>query len=241
MNFLQAVNRVLREEAILKGDDDDLTSFTQTQHAATSTLAQIAIQSELATLVSEGYIPFEEKTAVVTMITATRTYSLASDFQTFIELFMEKVDSAGDAVGTRIHLYPGNESQLRKEFYLYRENQGTPIYFYTPGGTTKTVGFTPVPNSDANDDRYRYYYEADVNVSVTTDTVPFTSTTEAQVFVRMAARHFKYLRSTPQVREGLFPNGIDSDPVIIQARATLMGLLNPISAARHYGKRYVRH
>ena len=238
MTFLEAVNRVLRQEAILMGDDDDLTSFTNTQHAATSTLAQIAIQSELATLVSDGYIPFEEKTATVTLVTSTRTYSLASDFQTFQENFMERVDSGGVAVGERIFLYPGNESQLRKEFYLYRSNEDTPIHFYTTGGTAKTVGFSPVPNSDVNGYLYRYYYEGDVNVSLTTDTVPFVSTTEAQVFVRMAARHFKYLRSTPQIREGLFPQGIDSDPVILQSRATLMGLLNPISPARHYGKRY---
>jgi len=240
MTFLEAVNRVLRQEAILMGDDDDLTSFTQTQHAATSTLAQIAVQSELSTLVSDGYIPFEEKTATITLVTSTRTYSLAADFQVFIEKFMDKVDGSGVTQGTRITLYPGNEPALRKDFQLYRETEGNPIYFYTTGGTAKTIGFSPVPSSDVNGDLYRYYYEADVNVSVTTDTVPFVTETEAQVFVRMCARHFKYLRSTPQIREGLFPQGIDNDPVITQSRATLMGLLNPIKPSDHYGKRYSR-
>jgi hypothetical protein len=239
MTFLEAVNRVLRQEAILMGDDDDLTSFSDTQHAATSTLAQIAVQSQLADLVSDGYLPYEDKTGTLTCTTA-RVYNLASDFQTFIENFFEELDDSSEASGTRIMLYPGKEHQLRAEFPYYRENTGTPIYFYPTGGTSKSIGLFPVPNSDYSGKVLRYYYEADVNVSVETDTVPFTTTTEAQVFVRMCARHFKYLRSTPDVREGLFPQGIASDPVISQARATLMGLLNPLPPARHYGKRYSR-
>lgn len=239
MTFLEAVNRVLRIENILMGDDDDLTSFTETQHAATGTMAQIAIQSELATLVSDGYIPFEEKAAELTLVASTRTYTVASDFQTFIENFFEKLSGAsGTAEGHRILLYPGNEPQLRKDQHSYRDNEGTPIHFYTTGGTAKTVGLWPIPGSDADGDVYRYYYEADVNVSLTTDTIPMVTTTEAQVFVRMCARHFKYLHATPMVREGLFPNGIASDPVIVQARATLMGLLNPIQTRKRYGKMY---
>lgn len=239
MTFLEAVNRVLRMESILMGDDDDLTSFTETQHAATSSLAQIAIQSELATLVSDGYLPFEEKTAEVTLVTSTRTYTLASDFQTFIENFFEKLESsAGPAEGYRIYLYPGNEPRLRKDLNRYRDDEGNPIHFYTTGGTAKTIGMWPVPNSDVNGNIYRYYYEADVNVAVIGDTIPVATTTEAQVFVRMCARHFKYLHASPPVREGLFPNGVDSDPVIVQARATLMGLLNPIRPNRRYGKTY---
>jgi hypothetical protein len=239
MTFLEAVNRVLRQEAILMGDDDDLTSFSDTQHAATSTLAQIAIQSQIADLVSDGYLPYEEKTGVVTATTA-RTYDLASDFQTFIELFFDELDDADEAIGTRITKYPGGEKQLRAEFPYYRENTGTPTHFYSTGGTTKSIGLWPVPDSTYSGTELRYYYEADVNVSVETDTVPLTTTTEAQVFVRMCARHFKYLRLTPEVREGLFPQGISNDPVILQARSTLLGLINPEPPSRHYGKRYSR-
>ncbi len=50
MTFLEAVNRVLRMEGIILGDDDDLTSFSDTQHAATQSMARIAIQSQLADL-----------------------------------------------------------------------------------------------------------------------------------------------------------------------------------------------
>lgn len=236
MNFLEAVNRVLRSEGILMGDDDDLTSFTETQHAANSSLAQIAIQSELSNLVSDGYLQYEEKSTSLTLAVGTRTYSLASDFQHFLETFLDREDGSGNAEGNRILLYPGGEGQLRKDFNRYREETGNPIYFYPAGGTTKNIGLYPVPNSDVAGDVYRYYYEADVNVSVTTDVLPFHSTTEAQVFIRMCARRFKYLHATPAVRESLFPQGIEGDGSSNSARATLMGLLNPLPPKRKYGK-----
>ncbi len=237
MTFLEAVNRILREEGIIQGDDEEATSFTQTQHGASLALAQIAVQSELSSLVSDAFIPYEEKVDTITSAADTRTYTLASDFQQFQELFMEELDSGSQATGTRITHYLGGEEQLRRNVPRYREDTGRPINFYIPGGATKSVGLWPVPDSAIT---YRYYYESDVNVSTETDTVPFTTTTEAQVFVRMAARHFKYLKASVQVREQLFPAGIDLDPVILQSRATLMGLLNPMPNTRTYGKRYGR-
>ena len=101
MNFLEAVNRVLRLEAVLQGDDDDLTSFTQTQHAATSSLAQLAIQSQLADLVSDGFIDYEDAEGTFTSTNLTRTYSLASDFQRMQELFIEELDSSSEASPSR--------------------------------------------------------------------------------------------------------------------------------------------
>lgn len=151
---------------------------------------------------------------------------------------MDQEDGLGNVEGNRLYRYPGGESQLRKQFSGYKEDSGTPIYFYELGGTTKAVGLYPVP--DAAGDVYRYYYEKDVNVSVATDVIPVTTETEAQTFIRMCARHFKYLRSSPQVREGLFPQGVAGDSVINQARSTLMGLLRMTPARKSYGKRYNR-
>ena len=48
MDFVGAVNRLLRLNAIITGDDDNITTFSDTQHAAAISLAQIAIQDELA-------------------------------------------------------------------------------------------------------------------------------------------------------------------------------------------------
>ena len=219
------------------GDDDDQTSFSQTQHAAAMSLAKIAIQSELADLVSGEIIPYEQTDDTITTVSGTRTYALNSSFLTLQELFMEELDSSSEASGTRITHYRGGEKQLRADFPRYRENQGRPIYFYFIGGSSKTVGLAPVPNEALT---YRYYYQGDVNVSLASDIIPMVTETEAQTFIRMCARHFKYLKASAAVREQLFPNGIEQDPVILQARSTLMGLMNPLPDKKHYGKRYAR-
>jgi hypothetical protein len=236
MTFLEAVNRVLRMEGIILGDDDDLTSFSDTQHAATQSMARIAIQSQLADLVSDGYIPYENSTGTFTTVSGTRTYALAADFQRFQENFIDKLDSS-NTPELRVIAYPGGESQLRKDFDEYQENPGQPVWFYALPGTTKQIGLYPIPD-DASVGTYRYYYEADVSVESEADVLPFVTRTEAETFCRMAARHFKYMKSSPEVREGLFPQGIESDPVITASRATLVGLLNPMPEKRSYGKRY---
>lgn len=236
MTFLEAVNRVLRMEGIILGDDDDLASFSDTQHAATQSMARIAIQSQLADLVSDGYIPFENSTGTLSTTAGTRVYTLASDFQRFQENFIVKLDDT-NTPDLRILAYPGGESQLRKDFEEYQEDTGQPIWFYPVFGSSKQIGFYPIP--DANSEAtYRYYYEADVAVSTESDSLPFVTRTEAETFCRMAARHFKYMKSSPEVREGLFPRGVEADPVITSARATLVGLLNPMPEKRSYGKRY---
>lgn len=235
MTFLEAMNRVLRFEGIIMGDDDDLTSFTASQHAATGSMARLAIQSQLADLIADQTIPFEDSDDTITTVAATRTYSLASGFIRMQELFLEKIENS--EVTSKIPAYPGGETQLRLDDGGYREASGSPIYFYPIGGSTKKVGLYPVPDAVYT---YRYYYESDVSVSVTSDNLPFASEVECQTFVRMAARHFKYLKATPQVREGLFPNGIESDSVILQARSTLSELMYPLPQKRRYGKRYGR-
>jgi len=206
MTFLEAVNRVLRMEGIILGDDDDLTSFSDTQHAATQSMARIAIQSQLADLVSDGYIPYENSTGTITTVAGTRTYALASDFQRFQENFIDKLGS-DNTPELRIIAYPGGESQLRKDFHEYQEDSGQPVWFYASHGSTKQIGFHPVPDTDSAG-TYRYYYEADVSVSTETDVLPLVTRTEAETFCRMAARHFKYMKSSPEVREGLFPQGV---------------------------------
>lgn len=233
MTYLEAINRVLRAEGVIRGDDDDTTSLTTTQHAATSSLAQIAIQSQLADLVANDCISYEDATATVTTTNLTRSYALETDFQRMQELFIEQLDS-GSPSGTRILHYRGGEAQLRKDYPHYREETGTPIWFYLPKGTTKQIAFAPVPSDTVS---YRYYYEADISVTEATNIIPFVSEIEAQTFVRMAARHFKYLKASREVREQLFPNGIENDPVINHSRSTLMNLLQGVPPRRHYGKR----
>lgn len=219
------------------GDDDDQTSFSQTQHAASVSLAKIAIQAQLSDLVSEAIVPYERADTTFTTVNATRTYTLISGFQTLQEIFMEEIDEDGEVNGTRIIHYPGGESQIRADFPRYQEDVGKPIWFYFIGGNSKTIGLSPVPDGAYT---WRYYYESDVSVSTESDVLPFVNTTEAETFVRMCARHFKYLKASAPVREQLFPAGVEQDPIIIGAKSTLMGLLYPLPRKERYGKHYAR-
>lgn len=236
-NFVSVVSDVMVSEGIISGDDDEVTSFSSTQHVASIRLAQKAVQQELAGLVADTLIPYEKTDAVLTV--TARTAVLASDFvrlQDEIPWLIE-TDVAGDATGSWITEYPDGEERLRKVDIKYRENGGKPFHWYWVGGTSKTLGFYPVPTS--NTFYYRYYYEKDVSVSNESDTVPFVTDTEVNTFIEAAARRFKFLYATPTLREQLFPNGLAKDPVILQSRNTLTQLLRYEQPRTRYGRRFI--
>jgi len=234
--YLEAVNALLVAEGILAGDDDEVASFSATQHAASIRLAKRAIVQELAHLVGLNTLPYEKTSAILTV--SARTANLASDFSRMQDpqpLLLE-TNVGGTSQSTAITEYPGGEEALRHRDYDYYESTGKPIHFYWIGGTTKALGFYPVPSGATY--YYRYYYEKDVTVSVEADTIPFVSTVESEVFNEIAARRFKYLRSSPTIREGLFPRGLAKDDVINETRAALVQLMRYKPAAETYGRRF---
>lgn len=234
--YLSVVNSMLVAEGILAGDDDEISSFGSTQHVASIRLAKRAVVQELAHLVSRQLLPYEKTDAILTV--SGRTATLASDFIRMQDEnpFLLETDVSGTSQGTYIWEFPGGESQLRRNDLNYRENTGKPYSFYWAGGETKDLGFYLVP--DGATYYYRYYYEKDVSVSVESDTVPFVSTVEAEAFTEIAARRFKYLRSSPTVREGLFPGGLARDAVIQEARSTLTQLMRYKPSPTTYGRRF---
>ena len=83
MNLLEAVTRILRQNAILRGDTDAPASFSDTNHNASMQLAIMAIQDEVAYLVADKLIPYEKTSDTITLSPSTRTYSLDSTFVNF--------------------------------------------------------------------------------------------------------------------------------------------------------------
>lgn len=233
--FVSVVNSVLSIDGILFGDDDAVTSFSNTQHVASIRLAKQAVQQELSALVSDQLIPYEKTSAVLTV--SARTANLSSDFIRMQDEYPWLVETnvSDTSQGTYIDEYPGGEEALRKNDLNYRENTGKPTYWYWVGGENKTLGFYTVPSSTYY---YRYYYEKDVAVTAESDTVPFVTTTEVNTFVELAARRFKYLRSSPTLREQLFPQGLSRDPVIQESRGTLVQLMRYKPTRTTYGRRF---
>ena len=79
MVFLDAINRVMRLNGIIRGDTDLITTFSDTAHNASLNIAIVAIQDELGDLVADKLIPYEKGSSTITLVSGTRTYTLASD------------------------------------------------------------------------------------------------------------------------------------------------------------------
>src|SRR5581483_3650172 len=118
MNFLGAVNRIMQLNGLVRGDTDLLVSFTDTNHASTSAIAQIAVQNEITELSSKGELPYQHKiNQTITLVNGTRTYALASDF---VQLWGKDPFFFDTTQNVQIFEYPGGEQQLRQEILTYR-------------------------------------------------------------------------------------------------------------------------
>lgn len=230
MTFLSAVNRMLQLNGIIRGDTDLLTAFTDTNHASTSAIAQIAVQNEITELSSKGELPYQHKTnGSIALATATRTYNLAADF---IQLWATNPFFYDSSAQYQIPPYPGGEEALRQNIYTYRTDPGYPLYFYFELGTGQQVSFYPVPDAARNGLALTYDYSASVNVSSSTDVIPFATTDQQYAFCEMAGRRFKFLF------EGKVDIPMDTDSVYREARSRLFALLKWKQPARRYGRIY---
>lgn len=228
-SFIDAVNRLLRISQIIRGDDDDITTFSDTQHAANISLAQIAIQDEIGEIVAERLIPYEKASGTVTLASGTRTYALASDFIRFYGSNPSFYDATDN---NRIYEYAGGEDILRDVDFSYKTNTGAPNWWYWSDTNSKQVGFYSVPNSTYDTRSLQYDYEKSVMVENSTDVLPFHNNEEFYAFTQAAARRFDFMRS--QQPQGL----LMQDATYNSAKARLYALLRPTAPSKFYGHGY---
>ncbi len=227
--FIDGANRLLRTAHVIKGDDDNITAFTDTQHAADISLAQIAIQDELVSLIAERLIPYEKTSATISLVTSTRTYALASDFIRFYGTRPSFYDSTDN---TRTYEYKGGEDDLRDSDFEYKTTEGSPDFWYWDNTTTKKVAFYSVPQSSYNGRSLSYDYEKSVIVSLSTDTLPFHNVEEYYSFISMATRRFQILIQEQQI------GVLEQDTTYNSAKVRLYELLNPKNPRKKYGNTY---
>lgn len=229
MDFITGLNRLLRINGVIRGDDDDITTFSDTQHSSDIQLAQIAIQDELSEIVSERLIPYEKTSSTVALVTGTRVYSLAADF---VRFYGDRPSFYDSTDNVRIYEYPGGENLLKDQIYTYASDQGAPTWWYWDATTTKKVAFFNVPNSPYNGRSLSYDYEKDVSVTNSTDTLPFHNTIEANAFIQAAARRFYFMLSNQ-------PQGLLTEDATYQnAKSRLYNLLKPTNPSKYYGHSY---
>ena len=226
--FIDGLNRLFRINNIISHDDDDITTFSDTQHAADVNRAVIAIQDELSEVVSDRDIPYEKTTATITLLTSTRIYALAADFVRFWgkASFYDATDNI------RIFEYKGGEKKLQLDDFQYKTTESSPISWYWNNTTSKSVAFYPVPTSTYNNRALTYDYEKSVLVTATTDTLPFINNEEYYAFIQMAARRFIFMLPGQDL------SLLTDDPVYSNAKARLYQFLRPTNPSQSYGYRY---
>ena len=232
--FLDVVNRVLRINTVIGADDDDLTTFDDTQHVATLQIAKIAIQSTLTELTSDRIIPYEEADGTITALDGQRVYDLPVDFIRFKgeKPFLLKLDSNSNSENIAVNEYPGGEEKLRRSILDYREQPGEPMWFYQIMSSTKQIGLYQVPNADINNVVYRFPYEKSIYVSLAADIMPFTTQQESDAFADMAARRFQFMFTSQPIE------GLERDTVYAVGKTNLMNLLRRTNPVGAYGYTY---
>lgn len=228
LTFVGGVNRLLRDNRIIRGDDDDVTTFDDTQHSSDLQIAQLAIQEELIDLASANLIPYEHTTGTITLATGTRSYALATDFIRFFGTPSFYYPTGN----TRYFEYTGGEKALMNHDYAYKTTTGSINYWYWDNTTTKKVAFYNVPDSSWNSIQLTYDYESTILVTAETDTLPFHNSEEAFTFISMASRRFFFKIS------GKDGNLLSQDAMYVDAKSRLMNLLRYSDPPQYYGKRY---
>lgn len=229
MTLLEAVTRILRQNAILRGDTDAPTSFSDTNHNASMQLAIMAVQDELIGLTAERLVPYEKTSATITLVSGTRTYSLATDFVNFYG-YPHFLYSEGNRV---LPEWPGGQEKLQLEDFQYSTRTGTPNWWYWEPTTSKKVGFYYIPDSSYDGKTLTYHYERSVMVSVAADTMPFHNNEENYTFSQMAGRRFKFMYEDVDNKADI-QSILENDVSYRTAKGTLIRLIRGTNPSRHY-------
>ena len=220
LTFLQAMNETLKQVGIIQGDAGELTTFTD---SARQTDIDIMIQSwNLA--VSELYkfkaLPKEIASGTITLVTGTREYDLASDFEGFIES-EQRSTLTDETNGYRIYHYPGGFAQMVYEQLQPSNYEGQPVY-YVINPTNGKIRLDTAPTAEENGNIYTYYYTKSIGLSLVTDTFPFSDTV-------VELMYFPVVQLWNSERKEIFDAGKFSGAMANATRA-----LNPHEISRMY-------
>lgn len=236
MTFLECINRILRSNAIIRGDTDTVATFNDVQHNASLNVGIVAVQNELIQLIAERLIPKERSTSgSISFVTNTRTYDLATGFTRFYG----EPHFFNGTQNRQIYEYPGGLEKLQVEIFNYATQYGQPNWWYwePTNSTLKKVGFFLVPSSAENGQAWTYDYEASVMITASSDNLPFHNDEENFTFTQMAGRRFKFMFEDVK-NEADIQRILDADTSYRSAKSTLLKLLRGQNPSPCYGYRY---
>lgn len=233
MTFLEAVNEIFRRNGIIRGDTDTITTFSDTAHNASTQIAILSVQDELADLISDRLIDNEQTSSSITLVSGTRTYALAADFVRFsnIGFFFNS------SQGRQVYEYPGGKDALEIQIYNYQTQTGSFNWWYWEPGTSNKVGVFQVPGAAEDTQVWTYEYEKSVQVSTVSDTLPFHTDDQSRAFLGMASRRFKFMFEDVKNASDIQAI-LNNDVSYRTAKTRLMNLVRPTYPNKAYGSVY---
>ena len=164
---MQAVNAILKKVGQIHGDSSALVTLTSASRQRTIDLAIQAVNEGIDELYSIGGIPLpnEQAEGTITLVTGTRSYALASDLILLRYPFIDQTNTQ------YINPFPGGYNSIIQAD-PERNDTGLPHW----GAISPVNGqfyLDRSPTSVENGNIYTYQYDKELEMTVTTDTVPF--------------------------------------------------------------------
>lgn len=167
MTFLQAINESLKRVGLIQGDAGELTSFSDSARQT-----DIDIMIQVWNEVIQGLYFFEPQPKEVgestfTLVTDTREYDVASDFEGFVTDPLQETD------GYQLYQYPGGYIRMVADQLIPSNYTGRPVYYVVNPQNGK-IRLDASPTASENGEVYTYRYTKSLEMANTTDTFPFS-------------------------------------------------------------------
>lgn len=166
--LLDGVNEVLKRVAMIHGDAGELTSLTSQSRQRSIDIAVQAINEGNDELYSTAGVaqPSGQAESTITLVNATRSYSLASDLVRLRWPFIDKTNNQ------YLYQYPGGYNQAIFDD-PEQDDTGLPN-FAAINPTSGNLHVDRAPTTVEAGRIYTYQYDRDLVMDTATDTFPYT-------------------------------------------------------------------
>lgn len=168
-SLLECTNETLKRLKMIQGDQDVLTTLTDSSRQIWIDITVQVINEGIDTLYDASSIakPLEQSEADITLTLNEREYTLPTDM---VQLRWPGLDEAN---GMFIYEYPGGYAQMRIDQPRPDSGyEGTPIYgVIDPSNEKLRLDHRPTTKDVGK--AYTFEYDKDLVLTLATDTVPF--------------------------------------------------------------------
>lgn len=168
--FLEAVNATLKETRIIAGSAGELTTFTDSARQADIDLMLKSWNDVLRFMRRFGIFTGETAESTITLATGVDGYSLASDYERMVG---NPIDGTNKQ---ELWPYPGGFLQLRSDRKDRSDYKGLPRNWVI-NPTSGELEIDTQPTSSEDGRVYTYVYEKTIELTLITDTFPFSNET----------------------------------------------------------------